>query len=975
MLNTKLRNAVGVILFVSICFCLFFHRVWGGELLLAADPLMYSLPLRTVAWNMLQQGSLPLWTPLILSGYPLLSMSLIGLTYPLTWGYLFLPNHIAEQIYVLAPFLLAPLFTYAWLRESGLSRSAALLAGLSFGYGGMMASLLSTGMLTNAMMWLPLLLIPLKRVRRENFLACLLSATAISLMSLFTGVGQAFLLVILLGFAWAFFQVLPIGNNAQRGWSQRLAPLATLIGAVVASSGIGAFQLLETTQVVRQSIRARLSYETFTEMSFTPLLIWKSFIAPLFHHEDWIEVTTFVPLPIALFSLLAVVKAIRGRIKAEHKAEVLFWVITAGAAFILMLGGNTPLYRLLYHIPLINQFRAPSRHAYEWSLALSILAAYGWDSLRTAWQTRQEIGQSWQLSRARRHSFASLMLLICASLIGIAWWLAMADNPAQALLLHTTAEAAYIIWKVSFALLLIVGSWLTLKVHSAKWQAGLLLIALPLLCLVEPYILMSRWWGKLSVPASRPSAVSPVTQFLRNYPPEQNRIYTRVHGGIEQFTATPRLDPPNLTTLHGLHNVAGYEPLMLRRYSRALGNAGRDAVHPGYAGAPDETLFEPRSQVLNILNTTFVAAFTDLNDLPDTLIEKENVQFSGRDFPAQAGASFTLNIRKGEGDTLIIVTTLANAAGIEQGTPVAKVRVHTADDRLTEYELRAGIDSAEWAHARVDVRPVIKHALAPTFDCRPGDARNSFPACRYWSRISLGQTLPLKKVEVIKLAELTVWKATLFDSSTQRSTPLPFITGLAQPAWQNEKRWQPVYDQQGALILRNLTALPRAWLVTQAEAVSEEEALHKIRGETDQPFDPRQTALLEIPPGERLPALPGGNLPPEAAVQSLTYQPNGLAIRTFAPTPTLLVVSEMSYPGWIARINGVPAKIYTTDYFLQGVALPAGSHYIEMRYTAPAAAKGGIVSVVTLLILAGIVLRRRFVRPLHKQSTAEQSHC
>ncbi|MGH9768818.1 MAG: YfhO family protein, partial [Blastocatellia bacterium] len=379
---------------------------------------------------------------------------------------------------------------------------------------------------------------------------------------------------------------------------------------------------------------------------------------------------------------------------------------------------------------------------------------------------------------------------------------------------------------------------------------------------------------------------------------------------------------------------------------------------PGYAGEPDETLFEPRSQVLNILNATFVAAFTDLRDLPDTPIEKENVRFSERDFPAQAqtGKSLTLNGKMGEGDTLNIVTTLANAAGIEQGTPVAKVRVRGANDRVTDYELRAGIDSAEWAHEHPDVRPIAKHKLAPAFDCRPGDDRNSFPACRYWSRVPLGQSLQVKSVEVIKLADLTVWKATLFDSSTRRSTPLSDAAEPGLRAWQNEKRWQPVYDQQGGLILRNLDAMPRAWLVAQADEVSEAEALRRIRGETDQPFDPRRLALLEIPPGEKLPALPGGNLPPETTAPSLTYKPNGIEIKTFADRPALLVVSEMNYPGWTAKVDGAPATIYKADYLLQAVALPAGSHVVEMRYTAPAAVRGAIISGVTLLALAGITL-------------------
>ncbi|MGH9769642.1 MAG: YfhO family protein, partial [Blastocatellia bacterium] len=557
--------------------------------MLGQDPLIYSLPLRTVAWGMLQQGSLPLWTPLILSGYPLLSMAQLGLAYPLTWGYLFFPNYVAEQIYVLAPFLLAPLFTYAWLRELGRSRVAALLGGMSFGFGGMMASLLSNGMLPNAVMWLPLLLIALKRAGRQNFLSCLLGATAACTMSLLTGIGQGFLLVILLALAWSVFQALPIVNPTEKGLRQRLAPLATLICALAASAGIAAFQLLETMQAARQSIRASLNYETFTEQSFTAPLIWKSFIAPLFHHENWIEVTTFAPLPIALLPLLAIILAARGRMEAADRTEVLFWTGVAAAAFVLMLGGSTPLYRLLYRIPILNQFRAPSRHAYEWSFAISALAAYGWDGLKAAWRPSSPM---WQSLRFRSFPIASTALLIFAGMIGIAWRLATADNPARALLLKTgDAETAYVIWKLIFTLLLIIGGLLALNVHSAKLRAGLFLSAVFLVCLVEPYILMSRWWGRFPVPMSRPSAISPVTQFLRNYSSTQNRIYTRVHIITEQATSAPRLDPPNLTALHGLHNVAGYEPLMMRRYSRSLGDAGLNAVHPGYAGEPDETLF------------------------------------------------------------------------------------------------------------------------------------------------------------------------------------------------------------------------------------------------------------------------------------------------------------------------------------------------------------------------------------------------
>ena len=64
--------------------------------------------------------------------------------YPLTWFYLFLPGYWAEEIYVLAPYLLAPVFTYGYVRETGRSRLAAVLAALSFSYGGFLISAVAT---------------------------------------------------------------------------------------------------------------------------------------------------------------------------------------------------------------------------------------------------------------------------------------------------------------------------------------------------------------------------------------------------------------------------------------------------------------------------------------------------------------------------------------------------------------------------------------------------------------------------------------------------------------------------------------------------------------------------------------------------------------------------------------------------------------------------------------------------------------
>src|SRR6266508_5479245 len=126
-------DIAAISILAAIFMILFRRAIFGGDFILNGDAAVESYPLRMVAWEMIRSGSPPLWTPLLFSGYPLLSMAQVAVGYPLTWGYLFLPGHWAEQVYVLAPYLLSPIFTYAYARELGRSRIASMLAGLSFG--------------------------------------------------------------------------------------------------------------------------------------------------------------------------------------------------------------------------------------------------------------------------------------------------------------------------------------------------------------------------------------------------------------------------------------------------------------------------------------------------------------------------------------------------------------------------------------------------------------------------------------------------------------------------------------------------------------------------------------------------------------------------------------------------------------------------------------------------------------------------
>jgi hypothetical protein len=811
------RADVCALAVIILFFAAFFGPVlWRGQFLIAGDAYYQTYPLRTVAWAMLRQGQLPLWTPLIFSGYPLLSLAQLALGYPLTWSYLFLPGHWAEQLIVLAPFLLAPAFTYFYARELGRSPMAALLAGLTFTYGGALGGKLGgLSPMPNSLVWLPLVLVAIERARRCNFTRCLLGAACAYAMSVLAGHAQTFLLVGLLALAYAVFITLAAPNGAaheqdarwSRLWS-RWRPLAVAGGGVLLAAGVAAFQILETMRVVRRSVRSSLSFETFNVGAFTPTEALNSFAAPLYHY---IEVSTFVTPLAALLALFAVVQAIRRQDDRRDRRHVYFWLGTAVVAWVLMLGDSTPLYRLLYHIPVFNLFRYPSRHACEWTFAISILAAYGWDALSEA-PTRSNA--TWPARAQMRAQLTGWLLFIASATIALFWWRDTKARPRTSNfgldsgLIPSLPEHRYLLWKLVFTISIVLLVWRTLKLATTRTRNMLLICAVVLACYVEPRIFCAHVWFPYAKPVERFTDVPPVERWLQQYPPTEHRIYTRVNLFVRGYWTPPPLDLPNMTAPRGLHNVAGYEQLILARYSRALGDVGPDAVNPRYgsAGAPDETLFAPGSHVLDLLNASYVVTFPHLATMPEAVPLKDSVP--------------------------------------------------------------AGLDPA---------------------------------------------------------------------------------------------RWQPVYNRDGVVVWQNQRALPRAWLVAEAVAVDGEEALRRIRGEGAHTFEPRRTALVETAPTE-LPHLPGGELAPGSAVRVVQYEPNRMLIETDAPTDTLLVVSEIFYPGWVATVDQRPSQILLTDYLLRGVALPAGQHRVELRYTAPAARNGAIISALSLLTLLGLALfsfRRR----------------
>jgi uncharacterized membrane protein YfhO len=91
------------------------------------------------------------------------------------------------------------------------------------------------------------------------------------------------------------------------------------------------------------------------------------------------------------------------------------------------------------------------------------------------------------------------------------------------------------------------------------------------------------------------------------------------------------------------------------------------------------------------------------------------------------------------------------------------------------------------------------------------------------------------------------------------------------------------------------------------------------------------------------------------------YGDERVVIRTEDERPSLMVLTDVHYPGWKATVDGEPADIERVDYLLRGVMVPAGAHTVEFTYEPVSWRIAWIVSLLGLLAVgaAGVVGWRR----------------
>jgi hypothetical protein len=139
-----------------------------------------------------------------------------------------------------------------------------------------------------------------------------------------------------------------------------------------------------------------------------------------------------------------------------------------------------------------------------------------------------------------------------------------------------------------------------------------------------------------------------------------------------------------------------------------------------------------------------------------------------------------------------------------------------------------------------------------------------------------------------------------------------------------------LYGSGQMWIYRLNPTMPRAYLATRLQPVDSDAVLDQ----DEMPeFERADEAVIE---GADLASLkgayPSDGAPALATVRIAEYRRNAVVLEVETDRAGLVVLHDIFYPGWEARVNGASRPILRANLLFRGVEVPAGRHRVEFAF-------------------------------------------
>ena len=363
--------ALGSFLLLALAF--FWKSVFGLGVIGSADLVRFFYPYKAYIRELISQGELPLWNPLLYLGTPLLANIQAGILYPPDALFVLFsfPGALTWSVLLHVWWALAGM--YLFLRYGlGTTVFAAWFGSLCFGLGGFMLSHVGQINQLHTAVWLPWLLLCAKRASMPPSPTWLLVGGIATAFCFTAGHTQEFYYAILVvGLFCAYAALFSPNGQSSRWW-----PLVVPVFFVIIGGILSAAQLLPTLEAVGQSYRrGGLTLEESAALAVNWDEVLLSLL-PRYWANPGLEAIGYIGVAGAILAFFGLMQITRER-------WIPFFLVLASVSLILALGTATPLFELMHAaMPGYSLFRFPARWLFLVSFCLATLAAYGVDRLR-----------------------------------------------------------------------------------------------------------------------------------------------------------------------------------------------------------------------------------------------------------------------------------------------------------------------------------------------------------------------------------------------------------------------------------------------------------------------------------------------------------------------------------------------------------------------------------------------------------------
>lgn len=379
----------------------------------------------------------------------------------------------------------------------------------------------------------------------------------------------------------------------------------------------------------------------------------------------------------------------------------------------------------------------------------------------------------------------------------------------------------------------------------------------------------------------------------------------------------------------GLFRVRNrFEPpsrLMLSRLQSDSGPGRHLLDYQNYEGR----IASHYSPMLDLLNVKYLAELEngETQDRSPNLVIHEYV-------PVSAGAEAALPVRPAMLCRAVdVVSNVDPTPATRKGDKIADLEIVSEDGAVTTLPIRFGFETGDVSGGE----PIaLGREIVPSYYINVTDSA-TLSRKHYMTRIEF----PALRVRELRLrhagGDEQLWVKELYLQRVEGESD-SWKRIYSEPSLNDT--WLQVYE--------NTDVLPRAFLVGEAlDANSRKHALDLVAGES---FDPRLQIVLESPVADTPSPGPAGD------VSIASYAAERIELRARVRDPgAWLVLSEMDYPGWTARVDGVSARILRADALLRAVRLPPGEHTVVFEYQ-PESLRHGLQLTATGGVLLALML-------------------